>query len=463
MSKTGSVEAVDRPRWRLRRERVRRGWSYATAVERIAAAAHARGFPPELLDLDESQLKRWENGKTTPRKLSIWLLAETYGLSPVQLDLPPLPQTAGATVTPPPSPNALIRRPQDSAATLHAHETAPGRAESLTLEWEDMERRGFLTLVASILARASAEPLAPDGWERLSDAAAIEPVAQVIPQYRRLDGRVPSAQLLGPVRSQLYLAAHLTHEASSPWARCQLARSVSEAASFAAWLLIDADNIDAAREHYRLSVRFADVAGDPLLRAYQLGSLVSLAVDVGASNEALALYRHLADRVPTAAPTTAHAWLASLEATANAVAGHEHRAMTALDSAAASIERGSGETAWPWLYPFDMAKLVAARAQCQLLLHRWQPALDLLESALSSSGVSIRKRGDLLIWYATAYARTEEPEAACGVAHRALDLANQTRSRQLFRRVETLRQQLHRWADTPAVEQLDERIHTVGL
>ncbi len=84
----------------LRRARKDRGWSRETAVEQ----AHRKlaeyrspltgdAIPSGLLGLDARQLLRWESGETTPRPLTVWLLSQTYGLAPEDLDLSPLDES----------------------------------------------------------------------------------------------------------------------------------------------------------------------------------------------------------------------------------------------------------------------------------------------------------------------------------------------------------------------------------
>ncbi len=327
-------------------------------------------------------------------------------------------------------------------------------------EPSDMERRGFLTLVSAIAAAAASDPHKPGTWEALATAAAVDPVLQVIPQYRRLDGQIPSAQLLDPVRAHLSLATQLTSQASTPWARGQLASGASEAASFTAWLLLDMNDPSKAREYYRIAVQLAGVVGNPLLHVYQLGSLAALAAELGDATQALALCRHLTQLLPSSAPCTAVAWLASLQAVAHAVAGQDIPSLYALEQAESLVGKGSHDLAWPWLSPFDTGKLLATSARCHLMLDRLPTALQLHERALSHDAVSTRRRGELLIGLANIHARLRQPEPVCLALTQAHDMAVATGSRQLLTRIHAVRDQLHPWADIPAVTQLDERLHT---
>jgi tetratricopeptide (TPR) repeat protein len=73
------------PRPRLRRARLRLGWSKERAADEIA-----RRFPH--LCIDARQIGRWEAGETrTPRPMNVLALSTTYGLPPEELDLPSVP------------------------------------------------------------------------------------------------------------------------------------------------------------------------------------------------------------------------------------------------------------------------------------------------------------------------------------------------------------------------------------
>ena len=160
----------DQPRWRLRRARVKRGWGYGQAVQHIAETAATKGIPPELLDVDESQLKRWEAGKNTPRKLSIWLLSETYRLPAEELDLPRL--AVGLT---PPLSSPAQRHQAGAAAVSYGHAAAPPNADG---NESDVNRREFLAAIGGAVVSAASVSPQPPGSAR--EHLAIPEVARVL-------------------------------------------------------------------------------------------------------------------------------------------------------------------------------------------------------------------------------------------------------------------------------------------
>ncbi len=338
----------------------------------------------------------------------------------------------------------------------------PGGRSILT-ELAEVERREFLTLIAAIAADAVVNPPVGSALDAVAEAAEADPVRQVVRHYRQLDGRVPSRNLLRPTLSHLHLTAQLASEARTPWAKRQLTSTLSEAASFAAWLHLDLGNDVAARENYQLAVRLATMSNDRLLWVYQLGSLAAFAADRGDPAEAVGLYQHLAPLLPASAPATARAWLASLEALTFAPAGQEHRSLTALDACESIIDEGDPELSWPWLSSYDGSKLVAVRARCNLTLERFPAAVELFQTALAREVMPTRRRGELLIGLATALVHLNQIQQACMTLTTAIDLAVAAKSPMLIARIRGVRQQLNPWADAREVAEFDERLHITWI
>jgi transcriptional regulator with XRE-family HTH domain len=95
------------PRLGLSRARKRRGWSQEKAVEQVerkfaeyCSSSTGKHVPAGLLQIDIRQFARWERGETTPRPLYIWLLSETYGLKPEELNLPPIEEDGDGLAEP---------------------------------------------------------------------------------------------------------------------------------------------------------------------------------------------------------------------------------------------------------------------------------------------------------------------------------------------------------------------------
>ena len=328
----------------------------------------------------------------------------------------------------------------------------------------DVDRREFFGVAAAILGEVALDPGSARAWEGLTTAAVVEAAGEVIPRYRRLDGAVPSAELLGVVQAHLQLTLQLSGDAHTPWARHRLAAAASEAASFAAWLHLDVDDLPTAQQRYRLAIEIAGRSEMPLLAGYQLGSLASLITESGDPTQALALLRAAERQLPRPVPTIAMAWLSSLRAAAHATAHETLAAERALDAAHRAVGGEQDEPVWPWLTPFGADKLAAGRGICEVRLGRPLAAVEALEAALSSDTVTIRRRGELLVDLAAAHARRREPGPTCEALGQALTVATKRQSPFLMARIRAARSRFDgTWRNLPEVAEFDERLHTAWL
>lgn len=326
-----------------------------------------------------------------------------------------------------------------------------------------VDRGEFLGLASLLLGDLSSHPLSGEAWEGLADATAVEAAGEVIPRYRRLDGAVPSSALLGSVQAHLHLTLRLRQAARTGWAQQRLSAAASEAASFAAWLRLDVNDVTAAEKLYRVAIEIGGRSGVPLLASYQLGSLASVVIESGNASQAIALLRAAERQLAPPIPSTATVWLWSLRASAHAAAREPLAAHRALDTAAGAID-SQDEPTWPWLTPFGAEKLAAVRGVCEVRLGRHLAAISALDEALSSWALTIRRRGELLVDLATAHARRREPQPMCETLGQALTIATKRQSPLLLARIRAVRSQLDRaWDTIPELAEFDERLHTTWL
>lgn len=407
-------------------QRQLRGWTLAEV------AAGLEGLSDETLGVDQHMVSRWERGARRPSARYVRLLCRLFNLRADQLGL---------------------------VEGLDAIDLVPP-AGGLT----DVERREFLGVAGLMLGEVVFDPLGSESWEGLANAATVQAAAEVIPRYRRLEGAVPSAELLGSVQAHLQLTLRLRSNARTPWARHRLAAAASEAASFAAWLHLDIGDLATAQQHYRLAIEIAGRSEVTLLAAYQLGSLASLVTESGDATEALALLRAAERQLPRPSPAIARAWLWSLRAAAHAAARESLAAQRALEKAQRAAEGPQEEPVWPWLTPFGPDKLSAARGVCEVRLGRHLAAVQALELAVASPGITIRRRGELLVDLSTAHARRREPVLGCQALDEALTVATKRRSPFLLARIRAARGHFERsWLNLPELAAFDERLHTTWL
>jgi transcriptional regulator with XRE-family HTH domain len=244
-----------------------------------------------------------------------------------------------------------------------------------------MERRRFLQTMA-------ATPLAAMlGGEDPS----TEAITAVTGGFRRLESTTAAADLGGPIGAHLqFIAGQLDRGGS------QLAAAASEAAGLAAWLAVDQADDAAARRHYRQAVGYAHRSGSEVLAGYMLGSMALWAAETGRPSDAARLLGQARRAIPAAAPPTVHAWLAAIEATAHASAGDADATLAACKRAEIAVAAGH-EPMWPWLYPFDAAKLAGYVGTCTTRLRLPRTALPALTEALDGLGPARTKQRALVL------------------------------------------------------------------
>ncbi len=448
----------EKPRWRLRRERVRREWGYGTALERIAATAHTRGIPPELLDLDESQLKRWENGKTTPRKLSIWLLSETYALPPEQLDLPPLPFRFSPPAVEPTLPRVTVRYADASERLVSSHD---GESDE-----RDVKRRQFLVAAAAFLADgAFGEQLALD----LADTAAMTPapstavdaatIRDTTRAFRDLDNRLGGGSGLAMVTDYLDRTVQpLLRETHDATAGRGLFSASAELAQLAGWMAYDTQAHDVARRYLDRALQYAIAAADVAFSAELLAGMSHQAIHLGQLEDALEL-------ALAAQASAARAQLPALQTESFVMEAHSHALSGDAKACARAIHRAeqvfdrAGSTPEPeWLRYFDEAYLAAKLAHCFRDLGQWHHAEHFARAALAMNAGLARTRTFNTAILATTYV-SHDRDQAYAVGVEAITLASRLQSGRSVQYIRDLEARLTgRYPHDPVVAGFGERV-----
>jgi hypothetical protein len=261
-----------------------------------------------------------------------------------------------------------------------------------------MERRRFLQAMAATTGAALLGGADPS----------TEAITAVTGGFRRLESTTPAAELGAPVTAHLrFIAGQLDRGGR------QLAAAASEAAGLAAWLAVDQADDAAARRHYRQAVGYARRAGSDVLAGYMLGSMAMWAAETSRPTDAARLLGQARRAIPETAPPTVHAWLAAIEATAQASAGDADAALAACKRAETAVAAGH-EPMWPWLFPFDAVKLAGYVGACATRLRLPRTALPALTEALDGLGPARTKQRALVL-------------ADLAVNHRALGDDDQAR------------------------------------
>jgi hypothetical protein len=262
---------------------------------------------------------------------------------------------------------------------------------------EPTKRRDF--------GKAMALALVPLPTRAATDEATASAMMAITGAQRRLDASTSARELARGVVAHVEMAnRQLARAAQSPFA-ADAAAAASEAARFAAWLHADMLDIGTAQAYYRMAIGRARRAGHDLLAGYMLGSLAAFEIDCGDPEYGLALIvrsRQEIGQTPHRAP---RAWLDATEALSIAAARRDADAAgRALARAARSVEqvRGSDPPPWPWVFPFDEAKLAWYRALVAVRLNHSADALSAFAESLSAVHAAPKQRAIVMLEVATA-------------------------------------------------------------
>ena len=253
--------------------------------------------------------------------------------------------------------------------------------------------------------KAMALALVPLPTRAAVDEVTAPTLTAITGAQRRLDATTSARELARGVVAHVEMANRLLARAAHTPFAADVAAAGSEAAGFAAWLHADMYDIGTARAYYRMAIDRARRAGHDLLAGYMLGSLAAFEIDGGDPGLGLALTAEARQQIgatPHAAPS---AWLDAIEALSLAAARRDADAAGhALARAAKTIDqdRRSQPPPWPWVFPFDHAKLAGYRALVAVRLTRPADALSAFTESLSAAQPAPKQRALVILEVATA-------------------------------------------------------------
>jgi transcriptional regulator with XRE-family HTH domain len=285
---------------------------------------------------------------------------------------------------------------------------------------------------------------------------------------RRLDAMTPARELARGVIPHVEMANRTLGRARGPGAAADVAAALSEAAGLAGWLHTDMCDQGTARYYYRLAVDAARHAGHDLLAGYMLGSLAAFEIDTGDHAAGLGLIARAREQMTGENHPTPRAWLAAIEALGHASArGGERAADDAIERAGAAVEAGRGTTAppWPWIFPFDQAKLAGYRALVFVRLGRPEDALAAFADSLVAPQPAPKQRAMIMLEVATAAAQegvreqdTARIDEAFSLAAEALALGERYSSGRVVHRSRMFRRD-YAGPSTSSVRAFDQRAY----
>jgi transcriptional regulator with XRE-family HTH domain len=253
--------------------------------------------------------------------------------------------------------------------------------------------------------KAMALALVPLPTRAAVDETTAPTLTTITGAQRRLDATTSARELARGVIAHVEVANRLLSRAGRTPFAADIAAATSEAAGFAAWLHADMYDIGSARAYYRMAIARALRAERNLLAGYMLGSLAAFEVDSGDPEYGLTLIAEARQQVRETSHPTPRAWLDAIEALSVAAARLDHDAAAhALASAAKVIGESPGTEPppWPWVFPFDHAKLAGYRALVAVRLARPADALAAFTESLSAAQPAPKQRAMIMLEVATA-------------------------------------------------------------
>ena len=424
---------------RLRARRLARGWSQEDVVRGLVAVGIEVG--ERQLGISRNQVSRWEREGTSPRA---------------------------------PYPKLLCLLFQATAEELGLVAPSPPHAVCVTIEGtigDDVERRDFFGLFYSAARAAAVWAVLSPGMRSHAVSSAnpsgpgesgtLEALTAITGSYRRLDDGAPSLELLPLTLGHLYHVSAVAERSGSAAERQTLLAAASEVAGLTGGLAFDSGDHAQASSHYQAAIMFAEQSGNALLQAFSFGMMSFFRAETGQETTAVRLVERGKSLLPSAAPPTIQARMATYEANAYSSLGDSQQALSALGRADAASEQiqPDGEMFWPLVFPFDEGRQARERGACATRLKQPDVALPALAEGLGSLGSGPSKRRALVLSdLAATYVLTAEIEEACVAAGEAFDVGIQLQSDRVLKRVARIRRELRPWKDTKAVRELDERI-----
>ncbi|MGW3657221.1 helix-turn-helix domain-containing protein [Streptomyces sp. NPDC005151] len=327
-----------------------------------------------------------------------------------------------------------------------------------------VERREFLAGVAAVAATPTLPTQLQTRPEWDSGQAAALRVATSA--FRRLDATVGSRDLAETAQAHLRLIQRVASQAPDASHRARMAAVGSEAASLAGWLAWDMADHGSARTWYGSAIKAARTAGDPLLAAYQTGSLAQFEVEAGNTAEGLRLIARARRQLGPDLPAIAAAWLASIEAVAHATAGDDRATERALRSCEQHTTRVPREDPppWPWVFSFDERKVASCRVVCGARLGRSRWVLSSAQeiTAALSSGHE-KQRALLTLDVATGHLASGRIDSAFALATRAVNDGLRLRSGRVVERARAFRRSYATATPPGIVRDFDTLLHDVYL
>jgi transcriptional regulator with XRE-family HTH domain len=275
--------------------------------------------------------------------------------------------------------------------------------------------------------KAMALALVPLPAQAAVDEATAPALTAITGAQRRLDATASARELARSVTAHVDMASRLLSRAARTPFGPDIAAAASEAAGFAAWLHADMHDTGTARAYYRMAIDRASRAGHDLLAGYMLGSLATFETDSGDPRHGLDLVAEARRQLGATPHPAPQAWLDAVEGVTLATAQLGGQAGEVLSRAGRTIDRDryTEPPPWPWVFPFDHAKLAGYRALAAVRLGRPADALAAFAESLAATQPAPKQRAMVMLEVATAACQAGTAERDTGRVDEAFRLASE--------------------------------------
>jgi tetratricopeptide (TPR) repeat protein len=308
-------------------------------------------------------------------------------------------------------------------------------------------RRHFILGLGTVLALPT---LPTTGRLGLGDVDAIQAAAA---QLHAMDDQHGGAELAG-VAARYVAHAEDSARACSYGTTVQrrLHASIGELAASAGWFAYDGGQQHDARRWWDMALRYAVLAGDPILQARIWSYMARQAADLGHGGEAVAIARVALDSTRNRREPRLSALLHARVALGHSLTGERNRAGQSLHRADQCLDRAPDETL-PWLSFCGPAEITGQAALVEYNLGQYSTAVDRDKDALDLLNPGFGRNS-----FATevSLARNQlaagHADEALAAGHRALDLMPKVKSPRWGRHLATFTDDVQKAAPAGATE-----------
>lgn len=449
------------------------GWSYTRLIAELRRQAAGDGIVLPKTESMVTLVSRWVNNHQQPDDFYRDLLSRATGRARAELFSDEPDALTGL-----PS-GLVVARSVDGLSTIGEVPFSSGgdglvawlRQQEPELKDGGMERRSFLASLALLgvdltaLTPASSVQAGSAGERALTvDGALLRDLDLTTAAYERMRHRVPGRYLMRQVVGHVELTEDVLRGSLWPAQKQRLLANLSQTTSLLSWLLFfDQGDRAAARAWLMRSTRAAQESGDPELMVL---AMIRGAEQQTYSGQALQSAQLLdaAERLAASGSSPkALSWILAANAEAHATLGELDLSLALLDRSQDALRPGRTGDDPSWAEYWNRSKVLGYMGACHMRMRRPEAARAALDDALHlGEELTVKHQSIYLVDLATTYTQEREPEEACRLAGKALDIAGPMHYSTTMERMTALRRDLDAWNSEACVQQLDERLHALA-